>query len=163
MGAAWLLPEAGPAWAQGAGAGAGQQPVPLDLLLRLPSGSSFEVETAGGLTRTEWRARFSKRIRERDEAKAALDESQAQLSKIASKTAGWNLGTPGTGAGSVDPDAPLSFELNQKIRRQKKELRAAEAELESLKVEANMAKVPDDWRSPVAPKPVEKTSTSEDW
>ncbi len=137
--------------------------MPLDLLLRLPTGSSFEVETAGGLTRAEWRARFSKRVRERDEAKTALDESQQQLSDIASKTAGWNLGTPGTGAGSVDPDTPLSFELHQKIRRQKKELKEAEAELESLKVEANMAKVPEDWRAPVETAPVERTSGIDDW
>lgn len=127
---------------------AAPKPVPLDRLLRLPSGVSYEVKTYGGLTRRDWRERFTELTRERDEAKRALSESQDALSKMASKTAAWNLGTPGTSSGSVDPDTPLSFELNQKIRRQKRELKQAEADLETLKVEANMSKVPEEWRVP---------------
>ena len=134
-------------------------PVPLDRLLRLPSNLNYEVETRGGFTRSQWRARFTKAIRTRETAKQDLDESRDELSEMGSKAAAWNLGTPGTGGGAVNPTN--SFELDQKIRRQERELDKAESELESLRVEANLARVPEDWRKPVAK--LDKTSANDDW
>lgn len=135
--------------------------VPLDRLLRLPTGVSYDVETRGGLNRSEWRARFTQRTRERDDAKLALDASQEELSEIAAKTDAWNLGTPGTGV-SADAGDPLSFRLDLQIRREREALEEAEQKLEALEVEANLAKVPKPWREPSPPRVPEELA-SEDW
>ncbi len=135
--------------------------VPLDRLLRLPAGVSYDVEKRGGLTRSEWRARFTRRTRERDEAKLALEASQKELSEMAAKTDAWNLGTPGTGA-SAEKEDPLSFRLDQRIRRERKTLEETEQKLEALKTEANLAKVPKAWREPSS-RPPESNLANEDW
>jgi len=131
-------------------------PIGLDQLLRLPSDMQYDVERKGGIERGEWRERFRKAIGERDDAAKALQESRDQLSEMAAQTDGWNLGAPGT-SGSVDPDAPLSFELKQRIRRQRRELDEAKERLRALEVQANLAGIPADWRDP-GPDPGEKTS-----
>ena len=145
-----------------AGEGTQPPPVSLDRLLRLPSGLKYEVEERGGYTKREWRERFTKAIGERDQAQKELDESQEELARIAANTSSWNVGTPGTSGGQVDPDAPLSFELNQRIRRQKRDLAEAEAELENLQVEANLAHVPEEWRVPPE-NSTERSAAVEDW
>ena len=113
------------------------------------------------MNRREWRARFTKRVRERDEAARALKKSQDELSEMGSKTAGWNLGTPGTAA-EANPETPLSFELNQRIRREKRDLADAESKLETLKVEANLAHVPEAWREPFETERAETSETGDD-
>lgn len=128
----------------------------LDQLLRLPSNVQYDVERRGGIERGEWRDRFREATRERDEAARVLQESRDELADMAAQTDGWNLGAPGT-SGSVDPDAPLSFELKQRIRRQRRELDAAEERLRALEVQANLAGIPAEWREP-APDPKEEAS-----
>ena len=142
-------------------AAAGESParppaIGLDQLLRLPSDVQYDVERRSGGGRGEWRERFRKAVRERDEAERALQESRDELADIAAQTDGWNLGAPGT-SGSVDPDAPLSFELKQRIRRQSRELDAAEERLRALEVQANLAGIPEEWRDP-GPAPEEESS-----
>ena len=66
-----------------------------------------------------------------------------------------------TGA-AASPDAPLSFQLNQRIRREKKQLSEAESKLQTLKVEANLAHVPEPWREPYDTKATETAETA-DW
>ncbi len=132
--------------------------VGLDQLLRLPSDVRYDVDRYGGATRSEWRARFRKATDERDTRKRDLEKSQEQLAEMAAQTDGWNLGAPGTAATS-DPDTPLNFQLKQRIRRQEKELAEAEEALRSLQVEANLARVPEDWRA-VGPEPREASEIS---
>lgn len=118
--------------------------VELDKLLELPDSLDYRVERRGGLTRTEWQARFHEARSAIEEAETKLARAQEELEGLASETSQWQLAPPGAGAAS--PEAPLSYRLRQDIRRYKAERERATRRLRDLQIEANLAGVPDSWR-----------------
>lgn len=125
--------------------------VPLDRLLKLPesAGVHSRVEKHGGSTRGEWQARFAKAREERENARLALGEVRAELEKAAGGDA-WTMTAPGLGS-ATPSETPLDFKLSQDLKRSREELERAERQLQDLRVEANLAGVPEDWCQPDAP------------
>ncbi|MEN8159113.1 MAG: hypothetical protein ABFS41_03465 [Myxococcota bacterium] len=124
---------------------AATRPVVLDRLLKLPDGQRYGVERRGGLSRGEWLTRFT----ELGDALAAeqrgLAQAQVQLDETAQSTSNWQMNPiPGMEA---SPDAPLDYQLRLKIRRHKSEIERLENRLSELEIEANLAGVPEEWRS----------------
>jgi hypothetical protein len=122
-------------------------PVPqvgLDALLRLPpSGAASAPPKRSGEGANEWRARFAAARGELESAEAALAKAQAELESMASGRESWQVTAPGAPAGSEA--GPVSFSLRQEIRRQREAVEHAQRELDELRIQANLAGVPEDW------------------
>ena len=56
----------------------------------------------------------------------------------------WQMAVPGAGANAEN--SPVSYKLRQDIRRQRGEVAEAERALQELRIEANLAGVPEDWQ-----------------
>jgi len=120
-------------------------PVGLDALLRLPAqGPAPAQEPASAVDRKEWEARFATARAELEGAREALAASQAELGELASGGNAWQMAAPGAGANAEN--SPLSYKLRQDIRRQRGEVEQAERALTELRIEANLAGVPEDWQ-----------------
>ncbi len=120
-------------------------PVGLDALLRLPAQSPTPAQgPVGPGDRKEWEARFAAARAELEAARAALSASQAELGELASGGNAWQMAPPGAGANPEN--SPVSFKLRQDIRRQRDEVAEAERALTELRIEANLAGVPEDWQ-----------------
>lgn len=127
-----VLPEAGPS-------------VDLDLLLRLPDSYVANGRRRGGASAGEWRSRFF-------EAREALGEQQATLERLHKKMEGmaggggsWAAGAPGLS--NPDPQhSTLNYKLRQDLRRARESVEQAERDLRALRVEADIASVPESWR-----------------
>jgi hypothetical protein len=123
----------------------GPKPAGLDRLLKLPEGQSYGVDRRGGLSRGEWRARFIELREAIAGEKRGLVAAQLRLDEVASSTSNWQMAPiPGL---EVSPDAPLDYQLRHVIRRHKSEIERLENRLSELEIEANLAGVPEDWRS----------------
>ncbi len=120
--------------------------VGLERLLKLPDTLDYGVERRGGATRSEWRARFAEAVARQEQAEVALQAAQDELAELGGESDAWTVGPPGVGAASSD--APLSFQLRQEIKRQEAEVARSKARLSDLQVEANLAGVPNHWRTP---------------
>jgi hypothetical protein len=119
--------------------------VDLDALLRLPKDSPrVEESRRGGLSRKQWEERFESATADVAESRAALRKAQGELEEMAAGTDAWQLAAPGAPAGS--DNSPLSYKLRQEIRQQRDELAAAEKRYEELRIEANLAGVPEEWQ-----------------
>jgi hypothetical protein len=118
--------------------------IALDKLLTIPSSVRIEVERRGGATRSEWRDRFVEAHGAVAEEKGNLEASLEKLSELASSGGNWKVSAPGSQA-SVDDTTPMNFGLNQQIRRDREAVERTERELLDLKVEANLAGVPEAW------------------
>ena len=117
----------------------------LDQLLKLPEGQSFGVERRGGLSRGEWRTRFSEVQDALGTERKGLAEAEARLDHTAGSTSNWKVApVPGL---QPSPDAPLDYQLRVEIRRHKSEIERLERKLRQLEIEANLAGVPPEWRS----------------
>ncbi len=118
--------------------------VGLDRLLRLPGTTeSYKVEEKkyGGISRSEWEARFQDAESGVVQAKRDLTSAQKELDEVASEGGGWSMAPPG----ASNPDAgPASYELLQKVRTRKEDVAAAERRRTELTVEASLAGVPED-------------------
>ena len=120
-------------------------PVGLDALLRLPAQDSVpEQEPAGVGDRKEWEARFATARAELATAREVLAASQAEIGELASDGNAWQMAPPGVGANAEN--SPVSYKLRQDIRRQRGEVAQAERALTELRIEANLAGVPEDWQ-----------------
>jgi hypothetical protein len=119
--------------------------VGLDALLRLPAQSPTPAREPAGLSdRKEWEARFEAARAELEAARAALAASQAELGELASGGNAWQMAPPGAGANAEN--SPVSFKLRQDIRRQRGEVAEAERALTELRIQANLAGIPEDWQ-----------------
>jgi hypothetical protein len=128
-----------------ADAPAANAPAELDRLLKLPESGSYGVDRRGGLTRGEWRTRFLEVRKSLDAEKEALVASQAKLDDVAGSASNWQVApVPGL---EPSPDAPLDYQLRVEIRRHKSEIQRLERKLRELEIEANLAGVPEEWRS----------------
>jgi hypothetical protein len=150
LGLALLLFGSGPAPLHAGSGSAENPPAPgsapeLDQLLKLPSGQDYGVERRGGLSRGEWRARFTELESALASERKGLAEAEAKLEDTAGSTSNWQVApVPGM---DPSPDAPLDYQLRVEIRRHKSEIERLEKKLRQLEIEANLAGVPPDWRS----------------
>jgi hypothetical protein len=144
----------GAALALAAGAGGAQgpaaepaagEPAQLDRLLKLPESQTYGVDRRGGLSRGEWRTRFLEVRTSLDTERKALAAAQGKLDEVAGSASNWQMAPiPGLEA---SPDAPLDYQLRLQIRRHKSEIDRLEKKLRELEIEANLAGVPEEWRS----------------
>ncbi len=121
--------------------------VPLDRLLRLPESMERAAPEPrrGGFSRSEWGARFREAREELVAARKGLEQVQRELEVEAGGASNWQVTAPGQQAPSEN--SPVSYRLTQEIRRRREGVEASERRLQSLIVEANLAGVPEDWRS----------------
>lgn len=137
-------PSAGPAHAQEA-TPAAEQPADLERLLTLPGGDRYGVDRRGGLSRGEWRSRFTEVQDALASERKALSEAEGRLDEAAGSASNWQMApVPGM---QPSPDAPLDYQLRVAIRRHKSEIERLERKLKQLEIEANLAGVPAEWRS----------------
>lgn len=134
--------------AGGRGQGATGSAPGLDDLLRLPSG--FETQATerpvAGASEEEWRRRFTRAERSIAEAREKLAATKRELDGMA-ETGGasqWSVAPPG--ASAQQSTSPLSFKLRQELQRNREDLETAEKALRELRIEADLAGVPADWR-----------------
>ncbi len=119
--------------------------VDLDRLLRLPDSYVADGERRSGASRSEWRARFFEAREQLDELRDEIDRLQAKMEGLAGDSGTWAAGAPGLGA--PDPkNSTLSYKLRQEIRRTREEIDEAERMLRDLRVQADLADVPEAWR-----------------
>lgn len=149
LAAAWI----GAALVVSASAGRAQEPAPepapepsqLDRLLKLPESQSYGVDRRGGLSRGEWRTRFLEVRTSLDSERQSLAVAQGKLDEVAGNASNWQMAPiPGM---EPSPDAPLDYQLRLQIRRHKSEIDRLEKKLRELEIEANLAGVPEEWRS----------------
>jgi hypothetical protein len=121
--------------------------VTLDRLLTLPTALKVGSVRRGGATRAEWHSRFSAAEAEVEAANEALEESLDKLDDLAGEASNWKVGAPGV---QINPDdeTPLSYGLRQEIRRRREDVERTERELRGLRIEANLAGVPEHWYRP---------------
>ena len=121
------------------------EPAQLDRLLKLPESQSYGVDRRGGLSRGEWRTRFVDVRTALDTEQKGLADAQKKLDETAGSASNWQMAPiPGMEA---NPDAPLDYQLRLQIRRHKSEIDRLEKKLRELEIEANLAGVPEEWRS----------------
>ena len=117
--------------------------VGLDQLLRLPESLELGASERGGATAREWRTRFQAALAGLSAARAALHSAQTELADMAEESDNWQMAAPGV---KEPTQSPVSFKLRQQIRRHKEEIEGAQRRLEGLRVEADLADVPEEWR-----------------
>lgn len=127
----------------------------LDDLLRLPS--DYDARPAGravaGASEDEWRQRFVRAEKAIGEARDALVETKKELDELAETGGGsqWSVAPPG--ASGQQTTSPLSFKLRQQLQREREALDEAEKALRELRIEADLAGVPAEWRIVAASPP----------
>jgi hypothetical protein len=127
---------------------AGKSPS-LESLLHLPSGFvTTEPDAVAGAGETEWRRRFVKAEREFEEAEASLKATKIELDKIAGEggASQWSITPPGASEGGGSSTSPLSFKLRQQLRDDREGIETKERALRDLRIEADLAGVPQNWR-----------------
>lgn len=121
--------------------------VGLGQLLHLPkSYQSTTSEPGPRGTADEWRARYAAADQDIAEARAKLKRLHGQLEKHAEEASSWNVAAPGLGVANPE-DVPMNFTLSQQIRVQKERVEQVRRKRRMLDVEADLAGVPDDWRT----------------
>ena len=119
-------------------------PVALDQLLKLPTSLNYSVPSRGGASPSEWRERFAGLRSELASEEEALDTARSKLEEVAGTADAWQVGPAIPGADASD--APVDYQLRQRIRRHRAKLEELERSLRDLEVEADLADVPADWR-----------------
>lgn len=151
--ALWLaLPVAAEEGAEGAArpappaAEAKPASVPLDQLLKLPDSFSGRAPPLlrAGATQKEWQGRFRTAREKIQDARVALARVERELEETASESSSYQIAMPNQPA-STD-GSTLSFRLSQELKRRREQLGRAEADLQDLEIQANLAGVPEDWR-----------------
>jgi hypothetical protein len=118
--------------------------IALDKLLTIPDSMRIEVDRRGGATRSEWRTRFVDAEANIVDAKQDLEASLDKLTDLAGEGGNWKVAAPGAQA-SIDDTTPMSYGLKQQIRRDREAVERTDRELVDLKVQANLAGVPNEW------------------
>ena len=124
----------------------GDEPtIDLDQLLRLPQSYAADGELRAGESPAKWRSRFFEAEEKLAAQRAELVRLQAELEGKAGDSGTWAAGAPGLS--SPDPqNSTLSFKLRNDLRRAREAIEQAENDLRALRVEADLADVPDSWR-----------------
>jgi DNA repair exonuclease SbcCD ATPase subunit len=121
------------------------EPVELDRLLRIPKTVEVESVRYGGATRAEWQARFAEARGDLERAREALEAAREELEELAGEQSNWQMTAPGMPAVEGNENSPISYRLLQEIRRQREEVARSERRLQDLRIEANLAGVPEEW------------------
>lgn len=133
----------------------------LDELLRLPSDFQTRAPShaVAGTSEQEWRHRFERAEAAIHEARKKLVETKQELDGLAQNGGAnqWSVAPPG--AGAQQSTSPLSFKLREELKRNREALVGAERGLRELKIEADLAGVPAEWRV-VAARPATGESPS---
>lgn len=136
----------GPKTAEGS---AGGRPG-LDALLHLPSGylGNGGSRPVAGASEPEWRRRFRTAEEELGEAERALASTRQELDGVAEEGGAnqWAVAPPGSGS-SGSSVSPLSFKLRQALVRDRERVEGAQKAMRELRIEADLAGVPENWRS----------------
>jgi hypothetical protein len=123
-------------------------PVPLDRLFELPSGfEPHKAEERRGVGETEWRKRFREARQRLATAEDTLAASKLELADLAESSEAWKVAPPVGMPTGANTDAPLSYELRQRMKREEAEVNDARRDLLDLEVQANLAGVPEAWRT----------------
>jgi len=129
--------------------GAGQGGPGLDDLLKLPSDfrTKDRAQPVAGASEEEWKRRFARAEKAIGEAHQTLAETRRELDGMAEAggASQWSVAPPGASGGSQST-SPLSFKLRQELVRNREDLEAAEKALRDLRIEADLAGVPAQWR-----------------
>lgn len=133
------------------GNAAGGQPG-LDALLQLPNGylGNGGPRPVAGASQSEWRRRFRRAEEELAKAERTLVSTRTELDGIAAEGGAnqWAVAPPGQSS-SGSTSSPLSFKLRQALVRDRERVDGAEKALRELRIEADLAGVPEAWRSEV--------------
>lgn len=130
----------------------GGAPVELDDLLQLPKGfGSAAPRAVAGAGETEWHRRFVKADRELVEARTSLNETKRELDEVAldGGSSQWSIAPPGGGGGGEQSPgiSPMSFKLRQQLRKDRERIDVKKRALRELRIEADLAGVPQSWRT----------------
>jgi hypothetical protein len=123
---------------------AGTSGVALDQLLTLPTDRTYSVERKGGMTRGEWRSRYGEVRGELQKERTALEATQGKLEDASGGQ--WSV-NPIPGGETDSSRSPIDFQLRTELRRHREEIDRLERKLRQLDIEANLAGVPEAWRS----------------
>ncbi|MBM4384646.1 MAG: hypothetical protein FJ091_14935 [Deltaproteobacteria bacterium] len=123
---------------------AAEPAVALDQLLTLPEDRTYAVDKKGGLTRGEWRRRFHEVRADLVKEREALEATEVKLEDAAG--AAWSV-NPIPGSETDTSRSPVDFQLRTELRRHREEIERLERKLRQLGIEANLAGVPEEWRS----------------
>jgi len=121
----------------------------LDNLLQIPSGYlEPNGRTVAGAGESEWRRRFEKARKELTRAQKDLAKTKSELDKVAAGggSSQWSVAPPGASNAGGPSTSPLSFRLRQELLRHREKLDSAERALKELRIEADLASVPVEWR-----------------
>lgn len=100
------------------------------------------------MTSSQWRARFAQLESERLATEASLAEARGELDGMSAEGGGpWKMGAPGSNNTEV---SPMSFKHREQIRDGKQKLNQIRLRQRDLSIEADIAEVPDAWRTPEA-------------
>jgi hypothetical protein len=108
--------------------------------------------SVAGASEAEWRRRFKKATSALSEAKTSLEATKRELDGVADGggSSQWSVAPPGGGGGDGPPSAstsPLSFRLRQQLRADRDRIDTTEKAMRELRIEADLAGVPESWRS----------------
>ena len=133
----------------------------LDDLLKLPSDfrTKDRAQPVAGASEDEWKRRFDRAQKAIAEAHETLAETRRELDGVAEAggASQWSVAPPGGGADASPGPSPLSFKLRQELVRNREALESAEKALRELRIEADLAGVPAEWRV-VASNPAQGSS-----
>jgi hypothetical protein len=131
----------------------------LDALLQLPSSfMAGESRVVAGAGEAEWRRRFYESQRAFNQAGLELAKTKRELDSVADGggASTWSVAPPGGGGSSGGPSSsPLSFKLRQELKEKRAQLEAAERAVRELRIEADLAGVPANWRGDSTPLPTQ--------
>ncbi len=123
----------------------------LDSFLQLPRGFvTTEPRSVAGANEREWRRRFQVAVLEISEAQRSLDATKRELDGVALNggASQWSIAAPGGGGDTGNSTSPLSFKLRQQLRNDRERIESTERAMRALRIEADLAGVPVNWRQP---------------
>jgi hypothetical protein len=121
----------------------------IDALLQLPSSYSMdEPDAVAGANEKEWRRRFMKAESALATARDQLEATRAELDSVAGEggSSQWSIAPPGSSSGNNATNSPMSFKLRQQLREDRERIEQLEKALRELRIEADLAGVPQHWR-----------------
>lgn len=122
----------------------------IESLLRLPQDFVTNSPRAvAGATEIEWRRRFRVASSAVSEARSTLAETKLELDDVAvgGSANQWSVAPPGGAGDSSAATSPLSFRLRQRLRGDRERIDSTEKAYRELRIEADLAGVPEGWRS----------------
>ncbi len=125
----------------------------IESYLQLPDGFiTTSPYSVSGASENEWRRRFKNAESALSEARTSLAATKHELDGVADEggSSQWSVAPPGAGGGGGGPPnattSPMSFRLRQKLREDRERIESTEKAARELRIEADLAGVPESWR-----------------